>query len=102
MRAPEDGGWRLVFQGHYGRDDPDGLVVTTVGASPGWRGSGRPGFSTRRRTTSADTVELEATLFGTDGGDEGHDAGSSQFTYREYLVVVRSDGCVLVHERVDS
>lgn len=100
--VPHDVGWNLVAQAHYDAAEPDGLTVTIVEAVAEAEGVPPTAVLDPPLYDSVDTVELEAGLFGSEvGQDVGPDAGSVEFMYRGFRVVVRRDGWVLVYEPVE-
>lgn len=96
--GPTDGDWNLVSQVHYDAAGPDGLTVAIVEAVAEAEGVPSTAILDPPLYDSVDAVELESTLADA-GEDVGPDAGSVEFVYRGYLVAVRGNGWVLVHER---
>ena len=97
---PDGESWVVVSQSHFDATEPDSLTVTIVEAVAEAEGVPPTAVLDPPLYESADTVELEATLFGGEGDEDvGPDEGSVEFMYRGYRVVVRRDGWVLVHAR---
>lgn len=99
VHVPRDVGWQLVSQAHYDPAETDGLTITIVAAVAEAEGVPPTAILDPPLYDSVDTVELESTLFGTNSGEGvSPDAGSVEFVYRDYRIVVQRDGWVLVHE----
>ena len=99
VQVPRNVGWRLVSQAHYDPTETDGLTITIVAAVADAEDVPPTAILDPPLYDSVDTVELESTLFGTGSGEGvSPDAGSVEFMYRGYRIVVQRDGWVLVHE----
>lgn len=100
--VPRDVDWDVVAQAHVDPAEPDGLTVAIVEAVADAEDVQPMAVLDPPLYDSVDTVELAATLFGGDAGvDVGPAAGSIEFMYRGFRIVVRRDGWVLVHEPGD-
>lgn len=100
--VPRDVEWELVSQVHCDSTGPDGLTIAIVEAVANAEGVPATAILDPPLYDSVDAVELESTLFDADAGEDvSPDAGSVEFMYRGFRVVVRRDGWVLVHERAE-
>lgn len=99
--VPEDAEWRQVSQTRFEPSEPTGLTTTIVYAVADAEGVPPGDVKSPPLYDVVDTAALEAAFFGSDG-DAGVDdpSNSTDFVYRDYRIVVRSDGWVLVHERL--
>lgn len=99
--VPEGVDWRQVSQTRFDRSEPMGLTTVIVYAIADAEGVSPGDIRSPPLYEVVDTAALEAAFFGSEGGSGADDPrNSTEFMYRGYRVVVRSDGWVLVHERI--
>ncbi len=98
--VPQDIGWNLLEQRAFDVESGDGLTTTIVYAVADAEGIEPKHLKHPPLFDVVDTAALEAAFFGNHGNGRSHDPNSStEFMYRDYRVVVRSDGWVQVYER---
>ncbi|MFC7098876.1 HalOD1 output domain-containing protein [Halobaculum marinum] len=98
--VPQDVGWDLVEQRSFDVTADDGLTTTIVYAVAEAEGIAPRDLKHPPLFDVVDTASLEAAFFGNHDNRRSHDPNSStEFMYRDYRVVVRSDGWVQVYER---
>lgn len=98
--VPPDTEWELVVQTPFEVAKSDGLTTTIVYAVAEAEGIAPRDLKHPPLFDVVDISALEAAFFGNHDGDRVHDPNSStEFMYRDYRVVVKSDGWVHVYER---
>lgn len=98
--VPQNAEWDLVEQKPFELEDTDGLTTTIVYAVAEAEGIAPRHLKHPPLFEVVDTAALEAAFFGNHTNGRSHDPNSStEFMYRDYRVVVRSDGWVQVYER---
>lgn len=98
--VPKDVGWELVVQTPFEVTESDGLTTTIVYAVAEAEDIAPRDLKHPPLFDVVDTAALEAAFFGDRERQRVHDPNSStEFMYRDYRVVVKSDGWVLVYER---
>lgn len=98
--AAREGEWELAVQRPYEPDSPGDLTETIVAAVADAEGVSPRDVKCPPLYEVVDTAALESAFF----GREAHTSEArpqTEFEYRGYRVVVRSDGWILVHERRD-
>ncbi|MFC7137965.1 HalOD1 output domain-containing protein [Halobaculum litoreum] len=101
--VPQDVAWTLADQRLFDPASGDGLTTVIVYAVADAEGIAPKHLKHPPLFDVVDTAALEAAFFGNHANDRSHDPNSStEFMYRGYRVVVRSDGWVQVYERADE
>lgn len=97
---PQDATWNLVEQNPFDPETADGLTTTIVYAIADAEGIAPRHLKHPPLFDVVDTAALEDAFFGNHTNGRSHDPNSStEFMYRDYRIVVRSDGWVQVYER---
>lgn len=102
-RVPDEAAWTQVVQASYDAAETGGLTTTIVYAVAEAAGVEPRAIKSPPLYDVVDTAALEAAFFRPrpDATDDEEPA-STAFVYRGFRVEVRSDGWVLVSERVDA
>lgn len=98
--VPEDTEWDVVAQQPFDTSGSSGLTPTIISAVAEAEDVSPRDVKEPRLYDVVDTAALEAALFGSESKVRTSQ-GSTEFMYRGYRVVVRTDGWVLVTERAD-
>lgn len=95
--VPQHDEWDLVEQRSFDVESADGLTTTIVYAVAEAEGIAPRHLKHPPLFDVIDTAALEAAFFGNHANSRAHDPNSStEFMYRDYRIVVRSDGWVQV------
>lgn len=101
--VPPEAKWEMAVQKPVDDDQPGGLTTTIVYAVAEAEGVEPVDVKNPPLFDVIDAAALEATYFRSDGVSRTEDGQSTtEFMYRDHRVVVRSDGWVFVHDRVDD
>lgn len=101
--VPPDAEWELVVQRPVDPSEYGGLTSTIVSAVADAEGVRLTDVEDPPLYEVLDTAALEAAFFSSGDPRYLYDADvSTEFMYRDYRIVVRSDGWVLVYERRDG
>lgn len=99
-RVPAGAEWEVVVQAPYEPGRDDGLTTTIVYAIAEAEGVAPADVKSPPLYDVVDTAALEAAFFRNDGPSAaGTDVCSTEFMYRGFRIVVRSDGWVFVYGR---
>lgn len=102
-RVPPDAEWELITQAPFGPSESQGLTAAIVYAVADVEDVAPKEIRSPPLYEVIDTGALEAAFFTSDEETYSNNPlSSTEFMYRGHRVVVRSDGWVLVHERVDE
>lgn len=102
-QVPGEAEWEVVAQAHYDPSEADGLTETIVYAIAEAESVSPTDVTGRPLYDVVDTAALEAAFF-SGGTDSSTDEPRSltEFMFRGFRVLVRSDGWVLVYRRLDE
>lgn len=101
--VPQDAEWEFVVQHPVDRSQFGGLTTTIISAIADAEGVPPMEIKEPPLYEVLDTAALEAAFFTPGDKNRTHDEGvTTEFMYRGYRTVVRSDGWVLVYDRRDE
>lgn len=101
--VPPNAEWELAAQNPIDEHPEGSLTTTIVSAVAEAEGVSAVDIKEPPLFEVVDTAALEAAFFGSDETSRTGDYDSTtEFMYRDHRVVVRSDGWVLVYDRVDE
>lgn len=99
--VPHDPEWEVIAQVAYEPSDSGGLTTTIISAVAEAEGVAPRKVKHPPLYEVIDTTALEGALFGSETGARTGDS-TTEFMYRGYRIVVRTDGWVLVSEPVEE